>query len=351
MRIKLTAAVLALLWGCSTPGSSPHLSPSSAGMGAAPVRLIFDTDMDTDCDDAGALAMLHALADAGEVEILATVVSSHYPFSAPAVDVINTYYGRPELPMGVPKLPGASIHRGSRYAEGLAREFPHRVRSNAEAPDAVEVYRRILASQPDTSVVIVTVGYLTNIRHLLESVPDEHSPLSGSELVRSKAKRLIAMGGTFPAHTDPREFGNFKPDAEATVVVARDWPRPLVFAGDEIGDHILTGATLATTPDDNPVRRAYELYFGEPGRQRPSWDQTAVLHAVRPEAGYWREVGGWYNHIFENGTNEWRARPDSPHLFLVEAAPAAEITAVTEELMTRPPLMAGRRGGLRVPAR
>jgi hypothetical protein len=195
------------------------------------------------------------------------------------------------------------------------------------------------------------VGYLTNIRYLLESGPDEHSPLTGLELVRTRAKRLVAMGGTFPAHTDPREFGNFKPDAAATAIVARDWPRPLVFAGDEIGDHILTGATLVTTPPHNPVRRAYELYFGEPGRQRPSWDQTAVLHAVRPDGGYWREVSGWYNHIFPDGTNEWRARADSPHLYLVEAAPAAEITAVIEELMTRPPHTPGGLAGRRADAR
>jgi hypothetical protein len=77
-----------------------------------------------------------------------TVVSSHYPYSAPVVELINTYYGRADLPIGVPKQLGASIHRGSRYASKLAAEFPHRVRSNGsndEAADAVEVYRRILA--------------------------------------------------------------------------------------------------------------------------------------------------------------------------------------------------------------
>lgn len=329
--VRGLAPILALLCGCAP--AAPRMAATAAD---DPVRLVFDTDMDTDCDDAGALAMLHALADRKEVEILATMVSSHFPYSAPAVDVINTYYGRPDVPIGVPKMLGASIHRGSRYAEGLAREFPHDLLSHEQAPDAVEVYRRILASQPDTSVVIVTIGYLTNIRYLLESGPDEHSPLGGVELVRRKAKRLIAMGGTFPAHTDAREFGNFKPDAEATVIAARDWPRPLVFAGDEIGDHILTGAALMSTPANNPVRRAYELYFGEPGRDRPSWDQTATLHAVRPEAGYWREVSG-YNHIFPNATNEWRDTGHPWHRYMVEAAPAAEITAVIESLMTRPP--------------
>src|SRR5262245_3773628 len=66
-----------------------------------PVRVIFDTDMDSDCDDAAALAMLHALADRGEAEILATPVSSRHAWSAPCVDAINTYFRRPDLPIGV----------------------------------------------------------------------------------------------------------------------------------------------------------------------------------------------------------------------------------------------------------
>jgi inosine-uridine nucleoside N-ribohydrolase len=340
MRLRSAQFLVMLLFSSLITGSrvSPaaaHLEQSSQT--SVPVRLIFDTDMDTDCDDAGALGMLHALADAGEVEILATVVSSHFPYSAAAVDVINTYYGRPDLPIGVPKRPGASIHRGSRYARQLAEEFPHSVRSNYEAEDAVTVYRRILASQADTSVVIVTVGYVTNIRHLLESGPDQWSPLSGIELVRQKAKSLVSMGGAYPAHTDAGEWGNFKPDPIATNVVVRSWPRPLIFAGQEIGDHILTGRALADTPNTNPVRRAYELFLGGAGLTRPSWDQTAVLHAIRPDAGLWAEVNGHYNRIFPDGTNEWISSRASNHIYLVQVAESQEIMRIVEGLMARAP--------------
>src|SRR5678816_3518400 len=67
---------------------------------AEPVRIFFDTDMDTDCDDAGAMAVLHALADRGECQILATVVSVRHPGAAPTVAAINAYYGRADLPIG-----------------------------------------------------------------------------------------------------------------------------------------------------------------------------------------------------------------------------------------------------------
>ena len=67
------------------------------------MKIFFDTDMETDCDDAGALAVLHSLADRGECEILATVVSVKDPASVATVDAINTYRGRPDpFPLGLP---------------------------------------------------------------------------------------------------------------------------------------------------------------------------------------------------------------------------------------------------------
>ena len=68
-------------------------------------RVILDTDMSGDADDAGALALLHALVDRGECELLATVVNrkDKTGASAAAVDAINTYYGRPDIPIGTDK--------------------------------------------------------------------------------------------------------------------------------------------------------------------------------------------------------------------------------------------------------
>ena len=70
---------------------------------ADPVKVILDTDMITDFDDVGALACLHALADAGECEILATVSCTRGNASTAAIGVINGYYGRADLPVGCAK--------------------------------------------------------------------------------------------------------------------------------------------------------------------------------------------------------------------------------------------------------
>src|SRR5688500_19154667 len=115
--------MVACMLGAAAAEGAERPNPGAAALaGQTPVRLILDSDMDSDCDDAGALAVLHALADRGEAEILATVVSSKNPWSAPCVDAINTYYGRGDLPVGAPK--GAGAAKESKYARKIAEQFP-----------------------------------------------------------------------------------------------------------------------------------------------------------------------------------------------------------------------------------
>lgn len=172
-----------------------NLDGQEAAFNHEKVNLIFDTDMLTDCDDAAAMAIMHKLADSGEVNILATMVSSKYPKSAAVVDVINTYYGRPHIPVGAPKNGVGAYRPNSTFLDKVASEFKHRIDSNDDAPDACYLYRKILAAQPDHSVVILTVGYMSNIETLLKSGPDEFSAFSGPELVKKKVKHWVCMGG------------------------------------------------------------------------------------------------------------------------------------------------------------
>ena len=60
----------------------------------------------------------------------------------------------------------STAHAGSKYTRTIAEYVATRWKANADAPDATEVYRQTLASQPDHSVIIVSVGDLTNIRNL-----------------------------------------------------------------------------------------------------------------------------------------------------------------------------------------
>ena len=183
------------------------------------VRLIFDTDIQGDADDVGTVAVLHALADLGEAEILATGVSSKNPWSPLCLSALNTYFGRGDIPLGVLKGPGSS--KRSRYAQQIAEEFPRRLKSLDDAPDAAMLYRRVLAAQENNSVVIVSVGFLTNLRNLLMTKPDDVSPLDGRELVAEKVKAWVCMGGQFPKGT---EACNMRRDAPAAAYTVEHWP-------------------------------------------------------------------------------------------------------------------------------
>jgi hypothetical protein len=303
---------------------------------AAPVPVIFDTDMDSDCDDVAALAMLHTLADRGEARILGTMVSSKHPWSAACTDAINTFYGRPDLPLGVPQGKGA-IEQGSKFAQRVSEEFPHDTPPVNQVPEAATLYRRLLSAEPDGSVTIVTIGDLTNIRYLLESRADAASQLDGPALVRAKVKVWVCMGTRYPSDLDPRKWGNFKPDAESTALAIANWPVLITFTGgQEFAESLAFGSRFSTLPARNPVRRAYELYFGGQAKNRHAADPIAVMVAVRGPGEPWKLVREGYNHIFPNGTHEWRESPDNPlheYISALVRPTEKEVTAVMEELV------------------
>jgi purine nucleosidase len=318
----------------------------AAGLLLAAVPILFDTDMASDVDDVGALAVLHALADLGEAEILAVGISSRNEHVGPCLDAINTWYGRPNIPIGYqrgfqagyPKDTGEQTE--SKYAEAVAKAFPHRLARSSDARDAALLYREVLAARPDGSVVIVSVGFLTNMKALLDTPPDAASPLTGEELVRKKVRMWVCMGGKFPNGRFENGDGeyNLRVDPLASLRALNDWPTPVVLSGFEIGARIKTGQGLRALPEANPVRTAYLHFNGLEDRQ--SWDQTAVLYAVRGAAGYWTESepGFCLMHVAGgSGYNEWIPTPQKAHRHLVEKMPPAEVARVLEDLMTRRP--------------
>jgi hypothetical protein len=298
-------------------GLSPMASPTAAA--APPVRVIFDTDMDSDCDDPAALAMLHALADRGECVILATVASSRSVGAAECLDSLNAYFKRPDLPIGAPT--GKAVNQESKYAPTIAREFKSRVLDgNRPLEDAVDVYLRVLEAEPDASVVIITVGDLTNLANLLRHA-------QGPELAKRKVKNWFCMGGNFvgkPAHDDLKlSNNNFTLDAESTVLAIRNWPAPITFVGREIGSvpsGLKAGRGLEQLPKSNPVRRAYELYFDGEVRDRHVADQTTVLAAVRGLGDWWDAETKGHMDIEPDCTFTWKYDRDRGHAYLLKKA-------------------------------
>lgn len=328
LRLRSLLVMLPLMW------ISLMNSPATA---AEPVRLIFDTDMGNDIDDALALGVIHALQSRGECELLAVTLSKDNKFAVQYCDVINTFYGRGEIPIGRVrdgKTPedGKFIRQVSEAKDDGQLRYPHQ---RDDAPDATSVLRQVLAKQPDGSVVCVVVGFSTNMARLLDSKADEHSPLSGRELVAKKVRLLSMMAGHF-GKKRPQGFKeyNVKIDIPAAAKVYADWPSPIVMSGFEIGLSIQFPA-VSIEQDFNyvthhPVKEGYELY-GKMPYDRPTWDLTSVLYAVRPERGYFGQSEPGALSIGDGGYAILTPGGHSRHRYLT--ATAEQIAQVREALV------------------
>ena len=260
-----------------------------------PVKIIYETNMCTTIDDVGALAMIHGLENRGETELLAVCLNATGdPDGAATIDVINTWYGRGDIPVGIWKgaFPDPDT---SKYMHVLTL-YPHDLDSKS-APSALETYRKVLKNQPDRSVTIVSTGYLQNLDQLLRKEP---------RLVASKIKELVIMGAY---QNDPEHFVLHDTE-KAAINVMKNWPTPLVFH--LLGEGIMTGYGLKDLPIENPVRMAYYLQLGPKFPNNASWDQMTVLYAVRGTDGYFKKnmtgqgklVGG-YTWDFEERKDSW----------------------------------------------
>jgi len=247
------------------------------------VPVIYETDMTLDVDDVGALAVLHGLQTEGHVTILGICYNEVHPLAPDVIDAINTYYHRGTIPIGI-------------YREKLKNPDPSDYFSNERhfdvdnmmhdsydniVADAVAVYKHLLKTQADSSVVIISVGFLNNLHDLLKD-PE------GFELVKSKVKLLAVMGGL-----KNDGFNFVRHDlVEQTQYVIENWPGILVTT--DVGGDMITGETLtSTTPTYNPVRRAFELEWHQgPDIGRSSWDEVTTLYAIYGSKYYKEEWVG-----------------------------------------------------------
>lgn len=277
-------------------------------------RVILDADIDSDVDDVEALAMLHTLADQNKIKLIGVVVTSDDPYAALCTSAINAYFGRPRLPVGFLKNQ-VRLTNHSRYTRQIADEFPHRLKNLDEAEDATKTYRQLLSKSPDESVVLLTIGHLSSIQRLLQSGPDKYSDLSGKELVSKKVAKWICMGGNFPA--GPKEANFYRPDPQSTVYCVREFPKPILFAGWEIGVKIETGGNYLKNKlsPKSPVYRAYQLYNNFAGRA--SWDQVAVFMLMNESQNFFTTVKEGYCQVYDDGSNQWLTDHESDQEYVI----------------------------------
>ena len=341
--IKGAGAVIAAVVAASvvvpatgSAASVPRTASTKAAKG--PLRIIIDTDLSLYWDDATAIGMANVLQNQGKVKILGIVSDVKNPVAVAAIDAIDTAYGHKNIPVGAVAGSAADTARHG-YTDELASRLPHKIKSSADAPGAVSLYRRLLASQPDHSVVMVSIGGYTNLAGLLRSKAGQGSKLGGRALVTRKVTRLVIEDGLFvPNGGNNPAFTNQKIDlaAASDVLNGAGWPTPMEWVDGFTGINTQVGGTLCTTvPAKNPMRIVYEKLFGCGPPKDGDWDGPTMLYAISGRSTIFSELGqGGAAVINPNGGLTWQIPSTRPHDVYVHVADQPTLNQRIEALLT-----------------
>lgn len=272
---------------CSCGGGSPKSDADA-------IPVIMDTDVGNDIDDVIALQMLINYHKTGKIDLLGIGIGKNYPRVVEYIDAYCRFNGLDNIPLGYAGK-GPNPDQGRFVSQTLdtlingAPVFTAARKLDASIPEGYKLYRKLLASQPDSSVVFIAVGPVTNLSNLLSSPADEYSDLDGRELVKKKVRLLSIMSGTYNDDTFNNPEWNVLQDLDATKKVYAEWPTELIASGSEVGVRILYPhqSILGDFPggEANPLCISYKLYEKMP-YDRPTWDLTSVIYAVDPEASH-----------------------------------------------------------------
>ena len=321
---------------------------TSDAQDSRPIPLIFDTDMGNDVDDAMALAMIHALESRGECDLLAVTLTKDNVYAVRFVDLLNTFYGRGDVPIGVVDggvLPGDGkyLKQVATAAENEQLVYAHDLQDRDAAPDSVVLLRKTLTAAADGSVVIAQVGFSTNMARLLDSPPDDISPLDGMSLVKKKVRLLSAMAGAFtePLLAQGKKEFNVVRDIPAAQRVFGSWPTPVVISGWEIGAAIKhPGVSMQEDyrfVPRHPLVDAYAHYRGLENDQ-PTYDLTSVLYAARPDRGYFTLSAAGQMVVEDDGTTRFVHDEAAAHRYLtVDGSQIARVREAQVMLCSQPP--------------
>ena len=296
-KLWVFAAILTLCGTIMLTSCTDEDSPANDGDEAykGVPHVIYDTDIGSSTDDLFALEMLYRYEEEGRCKLLGVVVDREGEDCAAVTDVMNTYFGHPNLPIGLVRkgisnppvwidykaLPTYTTDDGQPM-------FRHTVSDYSALPEGATLYRRLLAKQPAHSVSICSVGFVTALADLLTSAGDDISPLSGVELVKQKVKCLYIMGGVFGESVEP-DF-NFAQGFTFAQTFFRLWPAEvdIVFSPMEVGQEVEYKPEQVISDiswtDIHPIKQVYMTCNCDTGQKM--WDPMVVIHAVEGDASF-----------------------------------------------------------------
>jgi len=277
--------------------------------------VIIDTDFSRWWDDATALGMANVLQRQGKLTVLGIVSDIPNPRAVAAIDAIDTAYGHGDIPLGAVAGSDADTAKHG-YTDALVRQLPHRIRNSDDVPDAVTLYRQLLARQPDQSVTIVSLGAYTNLAALMDQE-------GARALITKKVDRLVIMDGVFPNGFGPVTNQKLDLDAAQLVVEGRrgqgQWPTPIAWVDGLDGIATRVGGSLCTKASKrNPMRIVYEDLFGCGPVRDGDWDGPALLFAVGDVPSVFSKLGqGGAAVLNDKGGLSWQKKSTRRNDFYV----------------------------------
>jgi hypothetical protein len=339
-----------------------------------PIRLIYDGDIGPDPCDFSTISALHEYHKRGMIHLIGVAGVTPDPYLASTFSIYNQIYGN-DIPIGAWR-PGATVDRISddiktRYRKALT-QFCHadpnklifdryansNTRTAADVPDSVELYRHLLSQEEDDSVTLYAAGQLFNLEALLQTGADDHSDLNGKELLQSKVKAFIFMGGYFPesfecswySETSGAEwnwwaFGS-RMTTRTTLEVIVSMGKPVTYVGAEQGPRVLVGNELvARLGRHHPTTESFYLFkpitriptgSTEPDlvRENPAFDEITLFHAVEDGVGtYFDRVYGRVQ-VDENGANSWFPGDGNESYLVIRAGMEGQLGDIVTDRVT-----------------
>ena len=285
--------------------------------------IILDTDIGPDCDDAGALALLHVLAKDNPVHLLAVTNCTSNPYGNGAIDAINRAYGKADIPVGMYDKPGFLCDEKCEvYNKAICLQYENRFQNNQAAPKALDVMKAALKEADDLSITMIAIGPLCNLADLLRDT-------EGYKLIVQKVKLLVTMSSGLTIIE-----WNVQMDIPSAQEVYKNWPTPIIATPLETGQKIITGVDFKDMDADHPVRLAYKLFNGRYGADvgRSSWDLTAVWVAIKGPEPFFILSEPHDVSIADDGETIYEPNPEGKVKFLLNKKPVDEIGRLIDDL-------------------
>ena len=308
LSLSLFVAVIAIgIASCSSTKQVVNNAPSVPKVQKAePINLILDADFCSSTDDLFALMMINHFMDEGRVDLKGVIVDREGAKNAGVVDIFNTYYGHPNVPVGLErngvKNPRCFIPYNGICDLKDVHGNPMFKRSFDEnkCMEGYKLYRKLLSEAKDKSITVVAIGFMTTIAQLFESGADEYSKEKGVDLFGKKVKAVYIQSGRFEAG-DSLSGYNMRAASKQAAVFYNNLPKDvdIIMSPSNIGDLMDYSpkdvlADLSTT-ERNPIKAVYTHYTCDTGQRM--WDTNCLVNAVDGDEGYYLSPRGWVTFV------------------------------------------------------